>query len=49
MAQEQHHLNFRIKVREDLSDLPDELERLAKVISIKYKRDVLISLREMRR
>ena len=47
MAQESRHLNFRITVREDLTDLPDELDRLARVISMKYKRDVLITLEEM--
>ena len=39
-------LNFRIRPDDDLAD---ELERLARVISVKYKRDVKIYLEEVGR
>jgi len=41
-----YRVNFRIKPSDNL---PDELDRLAKIISQKYKKEVRIYLKEIRR
>ena len=43
MASQPYRVNFRIKPSDNLSD---ELDRLARIISRKYKKEVQIFLRE---
>ena len=46
MASQPFRVNFRIRPSDDLEA---ELDRLARIISTKYQKDVRIVLREVRR